>query len=181
MMCLDCLWITQLSFKHGASQFYWFRFADASLSLSFATFYFQNATKAIKSEPSIKVPVEEAPSTHSEPEEPVSPAHVPSPSREKSRKKASKPPKSPKPPKPPKMPKAPKPPKVPKVKEGGKKKAKKVKESSPPPRPSSFAALESHAKDILSKMDQSKKTKVSGDNVTVASATISALASSQST
>ncbi|XP_073324292.1 lysine-specific demethylase phf2 isoform X1 [Pagrus major] len=116
----------------------------------------ENATKAIKSEPSIKVPVEEPPSTHSEPEEPVSPAHVPSPSREKARKKASKPPK---PPKPPKMPKAPKPPKVPKAKEGGKKKAKKAKESSPPPKPSSFAALESHAKDILSKMDQPKKTK----------------------
>uniref|UniRef100_A0A671WW94 Lysine-specific demethylase PHF2 n=1 Tax=Sparus aurata TaxID=8175 RepID=A0A671WW94_SPAAU len=94
----------------------------------------------------------------SEPEEPISPAHVPSPSREKARKKASKPPK---PPKPPKMPKAPKPPKVPKAKEGGKKKAKKAKDLSPPPKPSSFAALESHAKDILSKMDQPKKTKVS--------------------
>uniref|UniRef100_A0A671WW88 Lysine-specific demethylase PHF2 n=1 Tax=Sparus aurata TaxID=8175 RepID=A0A671WW88_SPAAU len=116
----------------------------------------ENATKAIKSEPSIKVPVEEPPSTHSEPEEPISPAHVPSPSREKARKKASKPPK---PPKPPKMPKAPKPPKVPKAKEGGKKKAKKAKDLSPPPKPSSFAALESHAKDILSKMDQPKKTK----------------------
>ncbi|XP_033822719.1 lysine-specific demethylase phf2 isoform X2 [Periophthalmus magnuspinnatus] len=114
----------------------------------------ENATKAIKSEPSIKIPVEEPPSTHSEPEEPVSPAHVPSPSRDKPRKK-----KPPKPPKPPKMPKAPKPPKVPKVKEGGKKKAKKAKEMSPPPKPSSFAALESHAKDILSKMDQSKKAK----------------------
>uniref|UniRef100_A0A671WWK2 Lysine-specific demethylase PHF2 n=1 Tax=Sparus aurata TaxID=8175 RepID=A0A671WWK2_SPAAU len=78
--------------------------------------------------------------------------------REKARKKASKPPK---PPKPPKMPKAPKPPKVPKAKEGGKKKAKKAKDLSPPPKPSSFAALESHAKDILSKMDQPKKTKVS--------------------
>ncbi|KAM9758438.1 lysine-specific demethylase phf2 isoform 2-T2 [Menidia menidia] len=119
----------------------------------------ENATKAIKSEPTIKIPVEEPPSTHSEPEEPVSPAHIPSPSREKSRKKASKPQKPPKPPKPPKMPKAPKPPRVPKVKEGGKKKAKKTKELSPPPKPSSFAALESHAKDILSKMDQPKKTK----------------------
>uniref|UniRef100_A0A7N8X5Q2 Lysine-specific demethylase PHF2 n=1 Tax=Mastacembelus armatus TaxID=205130 RepID=A0A7N8X5Q2_9TELE len=116
----------------------------------------ENATKAIKSEPSIKMPVEEPPSTHSEPEDPVSPAHVPSPSREKAKKKAPKPPK---PPKPPKMPKAPKPPKVPKVKEGGKKKAKKAKESSPPPKPSSFAALESHAKDILSKMEQPKKMK----------------------
>ncbi|KAM9860034.1 lysine-specific demethylase phf2 [Aulostomus maculatus] len=117
----------------------------------------ENATKAIKSEPSMKVPVEGPPSTHSEPEEPVSPAHVPSPSSEKARKKASKPPK------PPKMPKAPKPPKVVKVKEGGKKKMKKLKESPPPPppptKPSSLAALESHAKDILSKMDQPKKTK----------------------
>uniref|UniRef100_A0A665WHV3 Lysine-specific demethylase PHF2 n=1 Tax=Echeneis naucrates TaxID=173247 RepID=A0A665WHV3_ECHNA len=77
---------------------------------------------------------------------------------EKARKKAPKPPR---PPKPLKIPKAPKPPKVPKVKEGGKKKAKKAKESSPPPKPSSFAALESHAKDILSKMDQPKKIKVS--------------------
>lgn len=103
--------------------------------------------------------VEEPPSTHSEPEEPVSPAHVPSPTREKVTRK-----KAPKPPKPPKMPKAPKPPKVPKVKEGGKKKGKKAKEASPPPppppKPSSFAALESHAKDILSKMDQPKKGKV---------------------
>uniref|UniRef100_A0A4W6D304 Lysine-specific demethylase PHF2 n=1 Tax=Lates calcarifer TaxID=8187 RepID=A0A4W6D304_LATCA len=116
----------------------------------------ENATKAIKSEHSIKVPMEEPPSTHSEPEEPVSPAQVPSPSREKARKKASKPPK---PPKSPKMPKSTKPANVPKVKEGGKKKAKKAKESSPPAKPSSFAALESHAKDILSKMDQPKKMK----------------------
>ncbi|CAN9512187.1 unnamed protein product [Ophioblennius macclurei] len=116
----------------------------------------ENATKAIKSEPSMKLPVEEAPSTHSDPEEPVSPAHVPSPSRDKSRKKTTKPPKTPKPPK---MPKVSKPPKMPKVKEGGKRKAKKMKELSPPPKPSSFAALESHAKDILSKMDQPKKTK----------------------
>uniref|UniRef100_G3PB86 PHD finger protein 2 n=1 Tax=Gasterosteus aculeatus aculeatus TaxID=481459 RepID=G3PB86_GASAC len=116
----------------------------------------KNATKAVKSEPGAKAPAEEPPSTHSEPEEPVSPAHVPSPGREKARKKASKPPRAPKPPK---MSKAPKPPKVPKVKEGGKKKAKKAKEPSPPPKPSSFAALESHAKDILSKMDQPKKTK----------------------
>ncbi|XP_034023253.1 LOW QUALITY PROTEIN: lysine-specific demethylase phf2 [Thalassophryne amazonica] len=117
----------------------------------------ENATKVIKSEPSIRVPVEEPSSTHSEPEEPVSPAEVPSPSTDKARKNK---------PKPPKVPKAPKSPKLLKVKEGGKKKAKKVKESSPPPPPpppppklSSFAALESHAKDILSKMDQSKKAK----------------------
>uniref|UniRef100_A0A8C1Y7L0 PHD finger protein 2 n=1 Tax=Cyprinus carpio TaxID=7962 RepID=A0A8C1Y7L0_CYPCA len=71
------------------------------------------------------------------------------------RKKATKPPK------PPKMPKAPKPPKEPKIKEGGKKKAKKAKESIlPEKKPSSLAALESHAKDILNKMDQPKKVKV---------------------
>ncbi|KAM4581713.1 lysine-specific demethylase phf2 isoform 1-T1 [Fundulus diaphanus] len=111
----------------------------------------ENATKAIKSEPSIKVPVEEPASTHSEPDEPSSPTHIPSPSREKPKKKA------PKPPKPPKVPKAPKPPKV---KDGEKKKVKKTKDLSPPPKPSSFAALESHAKEILSKMDQQKKPKV---------------------
>ena len=119
----------------------------------------ENATKAVKSEPSsAKVPVEEPPSTHSDGEEESdSPAHTPSPGRDKTpRKKATKPSK------PPKMPKAPKPPKVPKVKEGGKKKGKKAKElTPPPPKPSSFAALESHAKDILSKMDQPKKGKVS--------------------
>ena len=59
------------------------------------------------------------------------------------------------------MPKAPKPPKVPKVKEAAKKKGKKAKDGGPPPKPSSLAALESHAKDILSKMDQPKKGKVS--------------------
>uniref|UniRef100_A0A8C2ITN8 Lysine-specific demethylase PHF2 n=1 Tax=Cyprinus carpio TaxID=7962 RepID=A0A8C2ITN8_CYPCA len=73
---------------------------------------------------------------------------------EPARKKATKPPK------PPKMPKAPKPPKEPKIKEGGKKKAKKAKESIlPEKKPSSLAALESHAKDILNKMDQPKKVK----------------------
>uniref|UniRef100_A0A3P9I9J9 Lysine-specific demethylase PHF2 n=1 Tax=Oryzias latipes TaxID=8090 RepID=A0A3P9I9J9_ORYLA len=117
---------------------------------------FENATKVIKSEPNVKVPVEEPPSAQSEPEEPVSPEDIPSPSREKFRKKASKPPK---PPKPPKLPKAPKPPKVPKVKEEGKKKTKKTKELSVPPKPSNFAALESHAKDILSKMELPRKQK----------------------
>uniref|UniRef100_A0A672T4L8 Lysine-specific demethylase PHF2 n=1 Tax=Sinocyclocheilus grahami TaxID=75366 RepID=A0A672T4L8_SINGR len=64
--------------------------------------------------------------------------------------------------KPPKMPKAPKPPKEPKIKEGGKKKTKKAKESIlPEKKPSSLAALESHAKDILNKMDQPKKVKFS--------------------
>ncbi|XP_013877150.1 lysine-specific demethylase phf2 isoform X2 [Austrofundulus limnaeus] len=110
----------------------------------------ENATKAIKSEPSIKVPAEEPPSVPSEPEEPISPEHIPSPSREKPKKKISKTPK---------MPKTPKPPKVPKVKEREKKTTKKTKEASPPRKPSSFAALESHAKDILSKMEQPKKTK----------------------
>uniref|UniRef100_A0AAR2KH32 Lysine-specific demethylase PHF2 n=1 Tax=Pygocentrus nattereri TaxID=42514 RepID=A0AAR2KH32_PYGNA len=96
--------------------------------------------------------VHEPPSAPPEPEEPVSPTLMSTPPRDKlARKKAPKPPK---PPKPPKMPKAPKPPKVPKVKEGGKKKAKKVKEGGlPEKKPSSLAALESHAKDILSKMD----------------------------
>ncbi|XP_064823150.1 lysine-specific demethylase phf2-like [Oncorhynchus masou masou] len=123
----------------------------------------ENAAKAIKSDLSSKAPVEEPPAAPSEPEDPASPSSVPSPSpplREKpARKKASKPPK------PPKMPKAPKPPKVPKVKEGGNKKGKKEKEVPPPPppsKPSSLAALESHAKDILSKMDQPKKGKMGG-------------------
>uniref|UniRef100_A0A673VZI0 Lysine-specific demethylase PHF2 n=1 Tax=Salmo trutta TaxID=8032 RepID=A0A673VZI0_SALTR len=125
-----------------------------------------NAAKAIKSDSSSKAPVEEPPAAPSEPEDPASPSSVPSPSpplREKpARKKASKPPK------PPKMPKAPKPPKVPKVKEGGNKKGKKEKEvpapppPPPPSKPSSLAALESHAKDILSKMDQPKKGKMGG-------------------
>ncbi|XP_029630068.1 lysine-specific demethylase phf2 [Salmo trutta] len=126
----------------------------------------ENAAKAIKSDSSSKAPVEEPPAAPSEPEDPASPSSVPSPSpplREKpARKKASKPPK------PPKMPKAPKPPKVPKVKEGGNKKGKKEKEvpapppPPPPSKPSSLAALESHAKDILSKMDQPKKGKMGG-------------------
>lgn len=118
------------------------------LLFAFLCFYSQNATKAIKSEPSIKVPVEEPPFTHSEPDEPVSPTTIPSPSREKPKKKA------------PKAPKVPKLPKPSKVKDAEKKKAKKTKELSPPPKPSSFAALESHAKEILSKMDQQKKPKV---------------------
>ncbi|XP_012694008.1 lysine-specific demethylase phf2 isoform X2 [Clupea harengus] len=115
----------------------------------------ENATKAIKSEPSsTKLPAEEPPSAPPEPEDPVSPADVATPARDKpARKKATRPPK------PPKMPKAPKPPKVPKVKEAAKKKGKKAKDGGPPPKPSSLAALESHAKDILSKMDQPKKGK----------------------
>uniref|UniRef100_A0A673J0U7 Lysine-specific demethylase phf2-like n=1 Tax=Sinocyclocheilus rhinocerous TaxID=307959 RepID=A0A673J0U7_9TELE len=111
----------------------------------------ENATKAIKNEPSnSKPPAEEPPSAPSEPEEPMSPAHISTPPRDKpARKKATKPPK---------IPKAPKPPKEPKIKEGGKKKAKKAKESIlPEKKPSSLAALESHAKDILNKMDQPKK------------------------
>uniref|UniRef100_A0A674NBR0 Lysine-specific demethylase PHF2 n=1 Tax=Takifugu rubripes TaxID=31033 RepID=A0A674NBR0_TAKRU len=78
-------------------------------------------------------------------------------SRVKARQKTPKSTKAHKAPKPPKVPKAPK---TPKVKEGGKKKAKKFKETSLPLKASSFAALESHAKDILSKMDDSKKAKV---------------------
>uniref|UniRef100_A0A672T4S8 Lysine-specific demethylase PHF2 n=1 Tax=Sinocyclocheilus grahami TaxID=75366 RepID=A0A672T4S8_SINGR len=115
----------------------------------------ENATKAIKNEPSnSKPPAEEPPSAPSEPEEPMSPAHISTPPRDKpTRKKAIKPPK---------MPKAPKPPKEPKIKEGGKKKTKKAKESIlPEKKPSSLAALESHAKDILNKMDQPKKVKFS--------------------
>ncbi|XP_048110677.1 lysine-specific demethylase phf2 isoform X2 [Alosa alosa] len=113
----------------------------------------ENATKAIKSEPSsTKLPAEEPPSAPPEPEDPASPVATP-PRDKPARKKATKPPK------PPKMPKAPKPPKVPKVKEGGKKKGKKAKDGGLPPKPSSLAALESHAKDILSKMDQPKKGK----------------------
>ncbi|KTF92651.1 hypothetical protein cypCar_00023709 [Cyprinus carpio] len=122
----------------------------------------QNATKAIKSEPSnSKPPAEEPPSAPSEPEEPMSPAHISTPTRDKpARKKATKPPK------PPKMPKAPKPPKEPKIKEGGKKKAKKAKESIlPEKKPSSLAALESHAKDILNKMDQPKKLVKTGMSI----------------
>uniref|UniRef100_A0A672T6D4 Lysine-specific demethylase PHF2 n=1 Tax=Sinocyclocheilus grahami TaxID=75366 RepID=A0A672T6D4_SINGR len=97
---------------------------------------------------------QEPPSAPSEPEEPMSPAHISTPPRDKpTRKKAIKPPK---------MPKAPKPPKEPKIKEGGKKKTKKAKESIlPEKKPSSLAALESHAKDILNKMDQPKKVKFS--------------------
>ncbi|XP_015258894.1 PREDICTED: lysine-specific demethylase PHF2 [Cyprinodon variegatus] len=102
----------------------------------------ENATKAIKTETSIKLPAEEPAGTHSEAEELVSPPRSPSPSRERPKKKASKVPKPAK------------------VKDGEKKKVKKTKEPSPPPKPSSFAALESHAKEILSKMDQQKKPKV---------------------
>lgn len=102
-------------------------------------------------------PAQHPASTHSDPEEPVSPAQVLSQSRVKARQKTPKSTKAHKTLKPPKTPKAPK---APKVKEGGKKKAKKLKESTLPLKASSFAALESHAKDILSKMDDSKKAKV---------------------
>ncbi|TWW62835.1 Lysine-specific demethylase phf2 [Takifugu flavidus] len=118
-----------------------------------------NANKAVKNEPIVapSEPVEHPASAHSDPEEPVSPAQVLSQSRVKARQKTPKSTKAHKAPKPPKVPKAPK---TPKVKEGGKKKAKKFKETSLPLKASSFAALESHAKDILSKMDDSKKAKV---------------------
>lgn len=123
----------------------------------------KNANKAVKNEPIVSPleSVEQPPSTHSDPEEPVSPAQVLSQSRAKARQKTSKSTKAQKTLKPPKMPKVPK---TPKVKEGGKKKAKKFKESSLPLKASSFAALESHAKDILSKMDDSKKAKVSREH-----------------
>ncbi|TNM89212.1 hypothetical protein fugu_005467 [Takifugu bimaculatus] len=119
----------------------------------------ENANKAVKNEPIVapSEPVEHPASAHSDPEEPVSPAQVLSQSRVKARQKTPKSTKAHKAPKPPKVPKAPK---TPKVKEGGKKKAKKFKETSLPLKASSFAALESHAKDILSKMDDSKKAKV---------------------
>lgn len=104
------------------------------------------------------MPAEELPSTHSEPEEPISPAHVSSPCQQKVKKKSSK---NPEPPKPSKTLKTSKAPKVSKVKEGGHKKLKKAKEPPTPLKPSSFAALESHAKDILGKMEQPKKMKVS--------------------
>lgn len=134
----------------------------------------QNANKAVKNEPVVSpVKAAEPPaSTHSDPEEPVSPAQVLSQSQAKARQKSSKSTKAHKTLKPPKTPKAPK---TPKVKEGGKKKAKKFKESSLPLKASSFAALESHAKDILSKMDDSKKAKVGGETSSVASASRTAV------
>ncbi|XP_061545104.1 lysine-specific demethylase phf2 isoform X1 [Phycodurus eques] len=117
----------------------------------------ENATKAIKSE----VPVEGAQSPHLDPGDPISPAQVPSPSFEIARKKAFNPSKPHRPPK------LPKPPKTLKAKHGGKKKIKNIKDSPPPPKPSSFTALESHAKDILSKMDQPKKPKGVRNIVTI--------------
>ncbi|XP_066553868.1 lysine-specific demethylase phf2 isoform X1 [Amia ocellicauda] len=107
----------------------------------------ENASKAIKVEPSANVPVEEPPPAV-EPEEPVSPVHIPSPPREKpTRKKA------------PKAPKTPKPPKTPKVKEGGKKKGKKSKESPAPHTEPSLDVLESHTKETLMKVEPPKKGK----------------------
>lgn len=131
------------------------------LRFSVVVHLLQNANKAVKNEPIVapSESVEHPASAHSDPEEPVSPAQVLSQSRVKARQKTPKSTKAHKAPKPPKMPKAPK---TPKVKEGGKKKAKKFKETSLPLKASSFAALESHAKDILSKMDDSKKAKVGG-------------------
>lgn len=129
------------------------------LRFSVVVHLLQNANKAVKNEPIVapSEPVEHPASAHSDPEEPVSPVQVLSQSRVKARQKTPKSTKAHKAPKPPKVPKAPK---TPKVKEGGKKKAKKFKETSLPLKASSFAALESHAKDILSKMDDSKKAKV---------------------
>ncbi|KAL4646376.1 lysine-specific demethylase phf2-like [Arapaima gigas] len=115
----------------------------------------ENAMKVVKAEPGANTSMEEAPAPAAEPEEPLSPAHVPTPPNEKApRKKAAK---LAKPPKPPKMPKAPKPPKIPKVKDGGKKKSKKSKESLA--KDSSLSVLESGAKDSLAKLEKPKKVK----------------------
>ncbi|XP_077428882.1 lysine-specific demethylase phf2 isoform X2 [Vanacampus margaritifer] len=113
------------------------------------------ATKTVKSE----LPVEGPPSPHSDPEDPVSPAQVPSPSMEIVRKKAFNLPKPHRLPKRPKMSKASKSQKTLKAKDGGKKKITTIQDSPPPPKSSSFKALESHARDILSKMEQSMKPK----------------------
>ncbi|KAK7907402.1 hypothetical protein WMY93_016014 [Mugilogobius chulae] len=105
----------------------------------------ENATKAIKSEPSIKIPVEEPSSTHSEPEEPVSQLmfHRQAETGLVKRNHLNHPnhpsPKN--------------------AQRGREEKGQESKGDVPTPKPSSFAALESHAKDILSKMDQSKKAK----------------------
>lgn len=108
-----------------------------------------------------EVPLEGPPSPHSDPEDPVSPAQVPSPSFEIVRKKVSNHAKPHRPQNPPKSTTTPKSPKSLKAKDGDKKKTINIQDSPPPPKSSSFKALESHAKDILSKMEQPKKPKVS--------------------
>nr|XP_061812162.1 lysine-specific demethylase phf2-like [Nerophis lumbriciformis] len=115
----------------------------------------ENATKATKSE----LPVEGLSLPHSDPEDPVSPSEVPSPSFERVRKIPLNPPTPHRTSSLSKMPNGPKPQKILKAKEGGKKQLKTVTDSPSPPKPSSFTALESHAKDILRKMDQPKKPK----------------------
>ncbi|XP_051931026.1 lysine-specific demethylase phf2 isoform X1 [Hippocampus zosterae] len=123
----------------------------------------ENATKAMKSE----VPLEGPPSPHSDPEDPVSPAQVPSPSFEIVRKKVYNPAKPHRPHNPPKSTMTPKSPKSFKAKDGVKKKIINIQDSPPPPKSSSFKALESHAKDILSKMEQPKKPKGVKNIVTI--------------
>ncbi|XP_061687384.1 lysine-specific demethylase phf2 isoform X8 [Syngnathoides biaculeatus] len=117
----------------------------------------ENATKAMKSEE----PVEDPRSPHLDPGNSISPAQVPSLSFEIARKKPFIPSKPHRPPK------LPKPPKTIKPKHGGTKKIKNIKDAPPPPKPSNFTALESHAKDILSKMDQPKKPKAVRNIVTI--------------
>ncbi|XP_077458339.1 lysine-specific demethylase phf2 isoform X2 [Stigmatopora argus] len=96
---------------------------------------------------------------HSDPEDPVSPTQVPSPSFERVRNKAFNPPTPHEASNLPKTPNGPKCQKMPKTKEGNKKQLKTIRGSLSPPKHSSFTALESHAKDILRKMDQPKKPK----------------------
>ncbi|XP_077386773.1 lysine-specific demethylase phf2 isoform X8 [Festucalex cinctus] len=118
------------------------------------------ATKTIKS----ALPVEGPPSPHSDPEDPVSPAQVPSLSMEIVGKKTfnlSKPHRLPK------CPKMSKGQKTLKAKDGGQKKIRTIQDSPPPPKLSSFKALESHAKNILSKMEQSMKPKAVKNIVTM--------------
>ncbi|XP_039626898.1 lysine-specific demethylase phf2 isoform X1 [Polypterus senegalus] len=103
----------------------------------------QNASKVIKVEPSAIHAMEEKPLI--EPEEPISPVHIPTPPSEKPpRKKVAKLPKSPK---------------TPKMKEGGKKKAKKLKEGSVSPVVPTLDVLEAHTKEALTKIETAKKVK----------------------
>ncbi|XP_037107104.1 lysine-specific demethylase phf2 isoform X2 [Syngnathus acus] len=115
----------------------------------------ENATKAVKSE----LPSESPPSPHSDLEDPLSPAEVPSPSFETVKNKSNSPKAHRPPSKAPKMSKAPKSQKMLKAKEGEKKKITLLHDSPAPPKASSFEALESHAKDILN-LDQPTKAKV---------------------
>ncbi|XP_029103832.1 lysine-specific demethylase phf2 isoform X2 [Scleropages formosus] len=123
----------------------------------------ENATKAVKTEPSSKAAAEEPPAPPPEPEqeEPMSPPPTTAPPQEKpSRKKTPKSPKPPKPPRPPKLPKTPKPPKTTKAKDDDKKKAKKAKDSVTPANVPDTPPVESQTKDVPPKVDQPKKGKV---------------------